>query len=165
MIVAPDSSCEICGTSRQLEVHHIEPRRMGGSRRPEIEAPSNKAILCRFEIAGPWGTQPFWWVLPHKPTLEILSQDDASQQEKSTENQHDMEALAREIPVQVIVRLGSASLHVAELASLSSGDVVVLDQRITEALVAEIAGEEKYRVWPGRVGARQAIQIESLVEN
>ena len=46
-MVAPDSRCAICGASRNLEVHHIEPRRMGGSRRPEIEAPSNKAILCR----------------------------------------------------------------------------------------------------------------------
>ncbi len=47
MFTAPESVCEICGTSRQLEVHHIEPRRMGGSRRPEIEAPSNKSVLCR----------------------------------------------------------------------------------------------------------------------
>ena len=47
MFVASDSICEICGTSRNLEVHHIEPRRMGGSRRPEIEAPANKALLCR----------------------------------------------------------------------------------------------------------------------
>jgi len=45
--IGPDSRCEICGASRNLEVHHIEPRRMGGSRRPEIEAPSNKAVLCR----------------------------------------------------------------------------------------------------------------------
>ncbi|MCH7578517.1 MAG: HNH endonuclease, partial [Chloroflexi bacterium] len=47
MFVIQDSVCEICGTSRNLEVHHIEPKRMGGSRRPEIEARSNKAILCR----------------------------------------------------------------------------------------------------------------------
>ncbi|GAG00479.1 unnamed protein product, partial [marine sediment metagenome] len=46
MFVAPDSTCEICAASRNLEVHHIEPRRMGGSRRPEIEAPSNKTVLC-----------------------------------------------------------------------------------------------------------------------
>ena len=45
--IGPDSRCEICGASRNLEVHHIEPRRMGGSRKPEIEAPSNKAVLCR----------------------------------------------------------------------------------------------------------------------
>jgi len=47
MLIASDSHCEICGTSRHLEVHHIEPRRMGGSRRPEIEAAANKAVLCR----------------------------------------------------------------------------------------------------------------------
>ena len=47
MFIAPDSRCENCGTTRNAEVHHIEPRRMGGSRRPEIEAPSNKAVLCR----------------------------------------------------------------------------------------------------------------------
>ncbi len=47
MLVTPDSTCEICGTSRNLEVHHIEPRRMGGSGRPEIEVASNKAVLCR----------------------------------------------------------------------------------------------------------------------
>lgn len=47
MLIAEDRHCEICGTSRNLEVHHIEPRRMGGSSRPEIEAASNKAVLCR----------------------------------------------------------------------------------------------------------------------
>ncbi len=46
MLIAPDRHCEICGSPRNLEVHHIEPRRMGGSRRPEIEASANKAILC-----------------------------------------------------------------------------------------------------------------------
>ncbi|MCZ6643614.1 MAG: FliM/FliN family flagellar motor switch protein [Gammaproteobacteria bacterium] len=146
---------------RSCSLRQYEPR----PQRSRLFSAKDKAILCRFEISGPWGTQPIWWVLPHKPILEILSHDDAAQQEISTENQRNMEALALEIPVQVIVRLGSTSLHVAELASLSAGDVVVLDQRITEALVAEIAGEEKYRVWPGRVGARQAIQIESLVDN
>ena len=41
-----DSDCEICGARSRLEVHHIEPRRMGGSKRPEIEADSNKIVLC-----------------------------------------------------------------------------------------------------------------------
>src|SRR5438067_4296585 len=42
-----DSACSICSARRQLEIHHIEPRRMGGSRRPEIEAEENKIVLCR----------------------------------------------------------------------------------------------------------------------
>ncbi len=47
MYIEPDSRCAICGALRQLEVHHIEPRRMGGSSRPEIDADANKIILCR----------------------------------------------------------------------------------------------------------------------
>jgi len=47
MLIVSGATCEICGASRSLEAHHIEPRRMGGSRRPEIEVPSNQAILCR----------------------------------------------------------------------------------------------------------------------
>jgi hypothetical protein len=47
MFVAACTNCEICSTSRNLETHHIGPRRMGGSRRPEVEAASNKAVLCR----------------------------------------------------------------------------------------------------------------------
>lgn len=47
MHIEPGSLCEICSASRQLEVHHLVPKRMGGSSRPEIEADANKVILCR----------------------------------------------------------------------------------------------------------------------
>jgi HNH endonuclease len=40
-------ACELCGSITQLEVHHINPKRMGGSRRPQIEAPENKISICR----------------------------------------------------------------------------------------------------------------------
>src|SRR5687768_14787322 len=39
--------CQICGSPHHLETHHIEPRRMGGSSRPEIEAAENKILICR----------------------------------------------------------------------------------------------------------------------
>src|SRR4030042_791845 len=79
MFIAPDSRCEICGTSRNLEVHHIQPKRMGGSRRPEIEAPANKATLCHschIQI-----TEQRWQlergnghpVVTHVPTGEIVA--------------------------------------------------------------------------------------------
>ena len=39
--------CEICGDTRNLDQHHIEPRGMGGSKDPSVEAPENKSRLCR----------------------------------------------------------------------------------------------------------------------
>ena len=39
---------------------------------------------------------------------------------------------------------------------------MVLDQRVTEPVVADIAGELKLTGWAGRVGTRQAIQVVEL---
>ncbi len=39
--------CSICGSTHNIDVHHIVSRGMGGSSRPEIEAPENKIAICR----------------------------------------------------------------------------------------------------------------------
>jgi flagellar motor switch protein FliM len=64
-----------------------------------------------------------------------------------------------------VIRLGQAKLHVSELLNLRPGDVVVLDQRVSEPLSIEVCGTRKYVGWPGRVGNRQAFQIQGMVED
>ena len=71
----------------------------------------------------------------------------------------------REMPVEVSVRLGAAVLRVSQLAGLRAGDLVILDQPVSGPLTAAVAGETRFRVGPGRVGSKQAVQIESLVES
>ncbi|MGB6896540.1 MAG: HNH endonuclease [Dehalococcoidia bacterium] len=39
--------CQICGDTRNLDQHHIQPKGMGGSGDPAIEAAENKITLCR----------------------------------------------------------------------------------------------------------------------
>ena len=39
--------CEICGTTRNLDRHHVLPKRMGGSRDPAVHAETNLMTLCR----------------------------------------------------------------------------------------------------------------------
>ena len=41
------SSCAVCGKSGTVDLHHIEPRRMGGSKSPAINAEGNLLPLCR----------------------------------------------------------------------------------------------------------------------
>ena len=41
-----DGACERCGCGRATEIHHRLPRRMGGTRRPEVNEPSNLLHLC-----------------------------------------------------------------------------------------------------------------------
>ncbi len=42
-----DSSCEICGTIRNLDRHHVIPKRMGGSQNPTVHDEGNLITLCR----------------------------------------------------------------------------------------------------------------------
>ncbi|TMG06706.1 MAG: HNH endonuclease [Chloroflexi bacterium] len=40
-------NCEICGTNRNLDQHHVESRGMGGSKDPVVNADDNLITLCR----------------------------------------------------------------------------------------------------------------------
>src|SRR5207249_1079076 len=39
--------CEICGTNRTLDRHHVVSRGMGGSKNPEVHSDENLMTLCR----------------------------------------------------------------------------------------------------------------------
>src|SRR5437870_10264008 len=40
-------ACEICGTNRTLDRHHVVSRGMGGSKNPEVHSDENLTTLCR----------------------------------------------------------------------------------------------------------------------
>ena len=45
---AAKNYCQYCGRSgRIIEVHHIEPKQMGGTWRKEVHSPDNAITLCR----------------------------------------------------------------------------------------------------------------------
>ena len=64
---------------------------------------------------------------------------------------------------EVAIRLGSVQLSAPQLANLRVGDLVVLDQRVSDPLQATIANEPRFWGWPGQVGQRQAYVIDSEV--
>jgi hypothetical protein len=41
------NQCAICGAGRDLDRHHVRPRRMGGSRDPGVLSEENLVIVCR----------------------------------------------------------------------------------------------------------------------
>jgi hypothetical protein len=42
-----ETACAICGAARGLDRHHVTPRRMGGSRDPQVLGEGNLLVLCR----------------------------------------------------------------------------------------------------------------------
>jgi len=63
--------------------------------------------------------------------------------------------------VEVVGVLGVAEVPVSELAALAIGDVIVLQQKLTDPAVLMIRGGERAGdVLPGRVGEMRAVQIK-----
>lgn len=75
-----------------------------------------------------------------------------------------LETLVRDLPVEAAVELGTVELSLAQLAALAPGDLLILNQRVCEPLTVRVDNRAKFRGWPGRVGPRQSLQIESLYE-
>lgn len=144
-----------------LTMAAVEPR----PRRSREFVPDQNVVSCEFGLTGPFGEQNWHWILPQPEFEEAVTRSNqpatAVLQEAS---QGHLESLAQQIPVELSVILGNVQLHVSQLARMRAGDLVILNQRVTEPLVACVAGEKKFLVWPGRVGPRQAFQIESLDE-
>ena len=54
---------------------------------------------------------------------------------------------------------GSVELKLSDVANLSAGDVIILDQPASQPLIGTIDDRPMFRVWPGKIGSRRACQI------
>ena len=126
--------------------------------------PSDLLLNCLFMVNGAFGSEPVTLLLPRaepfnglvKPLQQLhLSMNTAS---------NEMAELVGEMSIDLSVPLGNTELTMLQIASLKAGDLLVLGQKVSEPLRAKIAGKDKFTVWPGAVGRRQAVQIDSPLE-
>ena len=107
----------------------------------------------------------WFWLAPLQPFNERMNRTDpATQTLLEKEMARKVEVVVRELPIEVTVDLGVVELPLSQLASLSPGDLLILNQRVSEPLIARVDGQAKFRGWPGRVGLRQSSQFASLQE-
>jgi flagellar motor switch protein FliM len=123
-------------------------------------------VVCTFLLSGPFGVEEWHWLLPREGLLVLLDRPDQATPEAEAEAaavKPRLEARVNDLPIAITVCLGSVEVRLSQLSRLRVGDVVVLDQRVSEPLTAAMGEEDKYRGWPGRVGSSQAFKIESLL--
>jgi flagellar motor switch protein FliM len=126
---------------------------------------AEQVVQCTFTLRGPFGEQDWCWLAPYQPLHERIARADVAVQTLSEQDSpRKLEALVRELPIEVTVELGQVELPIAQLAGLAPGDLLILNQRVSEPLIARVDDRPKFRGWPGRVGSRQSLQIESLRE-
>jgi flagellar motor switch protein FliM len=145
----------------RMQLRHAEVQ----PKRTRLFSAEQNLTVCQLALTGPFGEQAWHWLIPQESLVEELGRAGVGgSSEQSAGARPRLEMIVRDVPVELSVRLGVADLPVAQLTQLRVGDLVILDQRVAEPLCASVAGETKFRVWPGRVGSRQAFQIESRIE-
>ncbi len=117
----------------------------------ELENLIGKIILC----------------LPYSTIEPIRSKLSASYQSDQLEvDQEWIDRFVRrlqEVPVEVVVQLGCATIKGRDLLQLNVGDVLVLDQDVQHPLNVFVEGVQKYRAAAGIHKGNQAIQIEEVI--
>src|SRR5579883_292644 len=123
---------------------------------------AEQILQCTFTMRGSFGEQDWYWLAPYHTLHEVINR--AGEDEPSLIQQEaprKLEALVRELPIEVTVELGMVELSLSQLAGLAPGDLLILNQRVSEPLSVRVDNRMKFRGWPGRVGSRQSLQIES----
>lgn len=70
-----------------------------------------------------------------------------------------MVSIAQQLPVQLEAHLASTTMSAGAVAALATGDVLVLDHRITQPATISVAGTPVLRGHLGRRGSRLAISV------
>lgn len=83
----------------------------------------------------------------------------------SPEVRERFETTVRTVELELRAELGRARLPLYELRHLEVGDVIPLQQKVTDAVRVFVGKQEKFRAVPGRSGRRRSLQISDLVEN
>ena len=133
-------------------------------RRTKRFRPKEALIVCRSIAKTKLGQSQWSWLLSADYVAQLF--DLPIRQHQSVDPQasrRQLEQLIRDMRTEIEVRLGSVQLTGPQLAGLRVGDVVVLDQRVSDPLQASVRGEPKFFGWAGRAGNRQAFEVAAEI--
>jgi flagellar motor switch protein FliM len=129
-------------------------------------AESDALAALEFQVRGPWGEWNFRWFFAKQGLNDVLGNGKGSPVALSAPAlQARREAAVNQLPMQLEVTLGSTDVSLSQLASLQTGDVILLDQGFAQDVIVRSGGRTVFRAKPGRVGSRKAFRIEAIDGN
>lgn len=160
-------------TEAWVNIAKLTPRMEGLESNPmfaQIVAPNEIVIIVTLDckIGENRGQMaiclPYILIEPILPRLSAHNWFSATQREATPETLARLQGRLEEARVPLSVRLGEANLTVRDLLGLEKDDVIVLDQRVTDRLLAYIGNKPKFWAEPGKMGSRLAVRLTGLVE-
>ena len=124
--------------------------------------PADLILFATLDVTTPFGENPIYVLVPRTGLGGRLAAAGArtTAPPPPAPAAH-IEALVREMVVDLTVLLGTADLTMHDVSELRAGDVVVLRQKVDQPLEGLLSGARKFRVWPGTVGERAAVLIDA----
>ncbi|MEZ6095528.1 MAG: FliM/FliN family flagellar motor switch protein [Pirellulaceae bacterium] len=117
-------------------------------------------IVLNFPVQSPVGEIVLQWAFPRALTAKAL---EAFVEVNPGTVSHNPREVVQNIPVEMVVVLGSVKLSMQELTQLSEGDIVRLNQRIDEPILGLIDDEAIFKGWPGRLGVDRVFKINRII--
>ena len=140
---------------------HLTPGAPSAPRAAWAGTSADLVLFATLDTTTPFGEYPVYLVVPRAGFGARLTAADVRPEPPPPAPSAHIEALVREMAVELTVLLGTADLAMHELSALRAGDVVVLRQKVDQPLDGLLSGARKFRVWPGVIGERAAVVIDA----
>ncbi len=125
-------------------------------------APTTETMISiNFAASGDLGNGTIILCVP-VASLEMIMVKSKLEKIERKEEIAIMKDVLKEVELTVSVVLGTSYLSLHEMLNLKVGDVVRLDNKITEDICVEIGGKTKYYGKPGVNGKKAALQVSSV---
>jgi flagellar motor switch protein FliM len=132
--------------------------------RTRLFRPGSPFFVCHLTIQSRFGESPCFWLMPKEETEDLILEGVDPEQVSQPQPHPALQSLTERIPVSVIVELGRVELPMSQVAMLSVGDVLLLDQPVHKPLTARVEDQFKWTGSPLRIGSRQAFEITHPIE-
>lgn len=103
--------------------------------------------------------------IPHvvlEPIIHNLSVQywmQSNTKEATPEQMKSLEKRVKQADIDVIAELGSTAITIDDFLHLNVGDVIEIDQKITDPLILKVGSIPKFTVQPGKLNKKMAVQI------
>lgn len=136
----------------------------------QVVAPSEIVVTIAIDVRVGDHVGVITLCLPFVTLEPILARLSAHNWFATTSKEMGEDALAHlrgrmsEVRVPLVAELGQAHLSIGQILDLQPGDVVVLDQRVSDSVMVYVGNKPKFAGQPGRAHGRLAVQIQQQVE-
>lgn len=125
-------------------------------------ASTDLVLFITLDVTAPFGEHPVYLIVPRSGLgARLATADSPAAPVAVSAPSAQIEALVREMSVELTVLLGTADLTMKAIGNIKAGDVVVLRQKVDQPLDGLLSGARKFRVWPGVIGEKAAVVIDA----